>query len=154
MRYTHLFAIMFFVIVSSSCQNDPATVSDQPFLPGGGTVRLAGLGDCAGSPGSALAGEAASGLTATVRDDGTVSFVHNGAVFNCCMDSVGLEMYSWGSILRVLEREHCAEPCRCTCEYSVHGELGDLEPGYYTLEVCVDSLGIDVLCSVQFQIGG
>jgi hypothetical protein len=153
MKYLWVSALVLLAFGANSCGSDPATATDHPFEAGGGTVRLAALGDCTG-PGAMLAGESNANLVANVGSDGMVSFVHSGAVFNCCMDSVGLEMYSWGGILRVLEKQHCAEPCRCTCSYTVHGEIGDLAPGYYTLEVCGDSLGMDVLCSVQFQVEG
>ena len=154
MRYACVSASLILLVLSISCRDNPAAIGDQPFEPGGGTVRLAGLSDCAGTPGIALAEEITNNLMATVSEDGTVSFVHSGAMFNCCLDSVGLEMYSWGGILRILEIQHCERPCRCTCGYSVHGEISNLEPGYYTLEICGDSLGSDAQCSVQFRIAG
>ena len=154
MRFSGFVMVALFALAAVSCQENPAAVSDQPFEAGGGTVRLAGLGDCTRPSTSILADEMEANLKASVSENGTVSFEHSGAVFNCCMDSVGLEMYSWGSILRVVEREFCAEPCRCICGYKIHGEISDLEPGYYTLEICEDSLATDALCSVQFKIGG
>ena len=38
MRYLWMLAVVFVVSISISCQGDPATISDQPFVPGGGTV--------------------------------------------------------------------------------------------------------------------
>lgn len=147
-------ALKIFLLVSLAllvaCQQNSTSV-DHPFEPGGGNVRLAALGDCLGSS-PALAGGSEDKLLATVSGR-AVSFVHSGAVFNCCLDSLKLEMYSRGEILRVLELQHCDQPCDCSCEYAVHGEIDDLDPGYYTLEICADSLARQVLCSVSFRIG-
>ncbi len=137
-------ALKIFLLVSLAllvaCQQNSTSV-DHPFEPGGGNVRLA-----------ALAGGSEDKLLATVSGR-AVSFVHSGAVFNCCLDSLKLEMYSRGGILRVLELQHCDQPCDCSCEYAVHGEVDDLDPGYYTLEICADSLARQALCSVSFRIG-
>lgn len=140
-----------------SCGPESSMVEDGPFVPGGGTVRLAAVDDCAGGQASLASTGGDTGedkLLATVEQDGTVRFVHSGAVFNCCMERVDLQLYSWGSILRVVETERCPEPCRCTCAYTVHGEITDLEPGWYTLEICADSVGRDVLSAVRFRIQG
>jgi hypothetical protein len=138
------------LVMLAACQQNSAS-ADHPFLPGGGNLRLAALGDCMGSS-TALAADGQDKLLATVSGS-TVSFVHSGAVFNCCLDSLDLEMYFWGGILRVLELPYCDQPCDCTCDYTVHGEIDELDPGFYTLEICADSLARQVLCSVSFRIG-
>ena len=134
-----------------ACGKDPVA-TEHPFVPGGGSITLAGLDDCLGNTVLAETLEDNDKLQATVNG-GSVAFVHSGAVLNCCLDSLGLEMYSWGSILRIVEHQHCDDPCDCTCEYTVYGEIGDLDPGYYSLEICSDSLAQDVLCAVSFRIG-
>jgi hypothetical protein len=138
------------LVIVAACQQS-STGGEQPFLPGGGNIRLVALGDCMGSS-TALAADSQDKLLATVSG-GTVSFVHTAAVFNCCLDSLNLEMFSWGGILRVLELPYCDQPCDCTCDYVVHGEITELEPGFYTLEICTDSLAHQALCSVSFRIG-
>ncbi len=150
MRCISKIIYLFPLILLVACQQNSAS-ADHPFLPGGGDIRLAALGDCMGSS-TSLADGSQDKLLATV-DGGSVSFIHSGAVFNCCMDSLELEMYSWGGILRVLELPYCDQPCDCTCEYEVHGEIAELDPGFYTLEICTDSLARQVLCSVSFRIG-
>ncbi|MFC1537621.1 DUF3160 domain-containing protein [Gemmatimonadota bacterium] len=67
--------------------------------------------------------------------ESTLRFTHRNAVFNCCMDSVGLALERDKQVIRVLETEHTALACRCICEFTVYGEIVDLSPGEYTVEV-------------------
>ncbi|MBN2289791.1 MAG: hypothetical protein JXQ83_10700, partial [Candidatus Glassbacteria bacterium] len=84
--------------------------------------------------------------------DGVAGFVHSKATFNCCMDSVTLELDSAGGVLRVIETEHTAEACRCICDFTVHGEIYDLASGRYTLEVVSSADPKTVLCSAGFEV--
>jgi len=81
-----------------------------------------------------------------------VSFTHTNALFNCCKDSLSLNMAVKGTVVRVAEIEHCTAPCKCICGFTVYGEIIDLEPGWYTLEICPDITGEQVLCSVAFTV--
>ncbi len=87
-----------------------------------------------------------------VVTDGKVTFTHSGATYNCCLDSIGLEMEREGSVLRVLETEYAPKPCYCTCDYTVYGEIVDLEAGDYTIEVVNAADPAKVLCSATVTV--
>ena len=142
-----IFSVVFAVLVAaamvvacneSSSLAGPSTNETKP------AARLAGLGDCQ----QMLLAEDGNDqrLTVTV-EGGKVSFTHERAVFNCCIDSVALELQQEGTGITVTETEHCSNPCLCTCPRDVTGEIVDLQPGTYTLSVC-DTSGT-VLCSAN-----
>ena len=103
----------------------------------GPSVRLAGLGGCNNSTKDYYTTRlAASGeLELRYLGDGTVSFTHSNAVYNCCLDRIDLSLTSSGNTLRVIEQEVVTNACRCVCSYEVQGEITDLEAGTYTVEV-------------------
>ena len=91
-------------------------------------------------------------LQATVGADGKVSFTHTGALFNCCMDSVTLEIEVLGSVIRVVEVEQCPNPCFCTCEYTIYGEIVNLDPGSYTIEICGSMESTEPFCTATVTV--
>ncbi|MEA1996829.1 MAG: hypothetical protein U9N45_04295 [Gemmatimonadota bacterium] len=128
------------------------TTESNPFVPSNNQaiLRLSGIGGCDGGK-TELASGRDDELLVTV-EEGLASFTHSNALFNCCMDSLTLEMSVTGRVVRVVETEHCGTPCKCICGYTVYGELEGLEPGVYTLEICPDMSGKTVFCSVVFRV--
>lgn len=86
-------------------------------------------------------------------EGGKVSFVHSGATYNCCMDSISvmLEMVAENH-LRIIETEYTANPCRCICDYTVFGEITGLSSGTYTVEVVSAAEPKIVLCSSMINV--
>ena len=151
-----LIALVLGGIVFAGCENNSSIIN--PSSNGGenAAVRLSALGDCENPQYTTLADLLAASdrndeLIATV-EDGKVSFIHSGALFNCCMDSVSLEMETRGNVIRVVETEHTGQPCFCVCEYMIYGEILDLEPGTYTLEICPSMDSEEIICSVEVLI--
>jgi len=104
------------------------------------SVSLNGLGPCSSGsekdPDSVVQSRGALGDELEVEvGPGTISFIHHSATYNCCLDSIGLDLEREDALLRVLETEYTAEPCRCICDFTVYGEIVDLPPGDYILEV-------------------
>ena len=153
-RYSNLFiAIVLAVAAFISCDNNSGIVNP-PFNGGeNASVRLSALGECQNEQdGTTLANiERHDELQATVQD-GKVSFTHTRALYNCCMDSISLDIEAESEIIRVVETEHCESPCFCTCEYSVYGEILDLEPGSYTIQIFSEQNIEEMLCSVTVNI--
>jgi len=128
-----------------------AIESLEPMSP---SVRISGLGACSKvserEPGT-RGFEGGDELRLEVTG-GMINFIHSSATFNCCMDSVVLDLEREGSILRVLETEHTAEACRCICDFTVYGEMADLPAGDYTLEVVNAADPGTVLCSGRVTV--
>ena len=93
-----------------------ATVSDQP------QARMTALGPCQGEGVRSAKGTALS--LRQVND--IVEFTHSGASYNCCMDSIAVSLEYKGGIVRIIETEYAAVPCRCVCDYTVFGEITGL----------------------------
>jgi hypothetical protein len=116
---------------------------------GNPSLRLSGMDGCGESRAALALAEPKDELCAVVRE-GKVSFTHSNASFNCCLDSVSLELVNSGGVLRVIERARQTQTCRCTCEFTVYGEILDLDPGDYLLQVCPE--GGPAVCSVTVRI--
>lgn len=152
-KYSKLIiAIVWIVFAFAACDQN-STIARPPFDGGeNGTVRLSALEDCTGEPVTTLANsERNDALQATVQE-GKVSFIHTGALHNCCLDSISLEMNAEGNQISVVEKEYSEAPCFCQCEYTVHGEILDLEPGDYTIQICTDMDSEEILCYVTVKI--
>ena len=149
-----LIALVLGGIVFAGCENNSSIIN--PSSNGGenAAVRLSALGECE-NPRYRYTTLAASDrndeLIATV-EHGKVSFIHSGALFNCCIDSISLEMETRGNVIRVVETENTDAPCFCVCEYMIYGEVLDLEPGTYTLEICPAMDSEEIFCSVEVSI--
>ena len=151
-RHSKLFiAIVLTVAAFASCDNNPGIV-EPPFNGGeNASVRLSALGDCQNQQSATLANvERHDELQARV-DNGKVSFKHSRALFNCCLDSISLEMSAEGNRISVIETEYSGNPCFCQCEYEVQGEILDLGPGTYTIQIFDESNG-EILCFVKVKI--
>lgn len=64
-----------------------------------------------------------------------IEFVHQNACFNCCLDTilVDLRQEEWRIILT--ESEVVTHPCRCLCPYRVTATVAVSTPGIYEFEV-------------------
>ncbi len=113
-------------------------------------ARMTALGPCQGEGVRSLTG---GKLELKAEDDDRVSFIHSGATYNCCMDSISvrLEMVAENHI-RIIETEYTANPCRCICDYTVFGEITGLRAGTYTVEVVSAADQKTVLCSSMINV--
>lgn len=147
-----LIALVLGGIVFAGCENNSSIIN--PSSNGGenAAVRLSALGDCENPQYTTLAASDRNDELIATVEDGKVSFIHSGALFNCCMDSVSLEMETRGNVIRVVETENADAPCFCVCEYMIYGEILDLEPGTYTLEICPSMDSEEIICSVEVLI--
>ncbi len=144
-----LCAVIFMAFVFCACEDSETSLpldSDSR-----SSVALSGLSDCR-SEVTDLAAEGREDELAVSAQGGRVRFPHRGGVFNCCLDSVSLQLYKYGSILRVVEPPHESQPCRCNCNYELQGELLDLESGKYWLEVAPSPEGDCTWCRVQINV--
>ncbi len=147
-----LIALALGGIVFAGCENN-SSIIDPRFNGGKNAVlRLSALGECENPVGTTLAGSGRNDELIATVEDGKVSFIHSGALFNCCMDSISLEMETGGNVIRVVETENADAPCFCVCEYMIYGEVLDLEPGTYTLEICSSMDSEEIFCSVEVSI--
>ncbi len=147
-----LIALALGGIVFAGCENNSSLI-DPPFNGGeNAALRLSALGECENPVGTTLAGSGRNDELIATVEDGKVSFIHSGALFDCCMDSVTLDLETEGNVIRVVETEHTEQPCFCECEYSVYGEVLDLEPGSYTLEISPSKDSEEIFCSVEVSI--
>ncbi|HUU29415.1 MAG TPA: hypothetical protein VM123_16555 [archaeon] len=143
-------AVFFALIISAACGANHTNLT--PFPPQAApTLRLSGLGGCDYNDGLNLASVRNDKLVCTV-ENGRVSFIHSNAVYNCCMDKVSFEMAVEGSVVRVVEKEHTSNPCLCVCAFTIHGEITDLAPGTYTVEICPDLTGKNPYCSAVVTV--
>lgn len=112
-------------------------------------ARMTALGPCQGEGVRSLTGCKLE----LEAEGGKVSFVHSGATYNCCMDSISvmLEMVAENH-LRIIETEYTANPCRCICDYTVFGEITGLSSGTYTVEVVSAAEPKIVLCSSMINV--
>ena len=147
-----IISLVWIAAVIMSCGKETALI-DPPFNGGeNASVRLSGLGECENQQSTTLAATERNDELQAVVQDGKVSFTHSRALYNCCLDSVSLDIEADGDMIRVVESEHCGEPCFCTCEYAVSGEILDLEPGSYTIQIFDETNAEEVLCYVGVEI--
>jgi hypothetical protein len=143
-------SLLFTLLILIACGKENRNAN--PFLPDSeAKVLLSGIGACEKSSPASLAASRKDKLLA-VSENGKVSFTHSYAVFNCCMDSISLEIEVRDQVVRVVEKEHCSVPCFCDCEYTIYGEILDLEPGNYILEICSGADVKVVYCSVPIRV--
>ena len=145
-----LVALLGAVILFSACENARNSSPIGPFP--SPSVMLSGLGDCETDGETVLAGPQSEDQLETVVTDGKVTFTHSGATYNCCLDSIGLDIECEGLLFRILETEYAPNPCFCICDYTVYGEIADLPPGDYTLEVFNAADPETVLCSTTVTV--
>ena len=87
-----------------------------------------------------------------VIQPGRLSFIHQGATMNTCLDSVGLALECERHLLRVMETEHTARKCPSLCDYTVYGEIVNLPPDTYTIEVRNTAEPKSLLCAVRVVV--
>ena len=139
-------------IVFAGCENNSSIINPSFNAGENATVRLSALGGCENPQSKTLAGSDRNDQLLATVEDGKVSFIHSGALFNCCMDSVSLGMETSGNVVRIVETENTGQPCKCICEYMVYGEILNLEPGTYTLEICPSMDSDEIFCSVELSV--
>lgn len=141
--------ILFTVALFLACKDN---VTQLPLDTGSkASVALSGMSECRGEVTDLALASREDELAVTVQD-GQVRFIHRGAIFNCCLDSVALELYKYEDVLRVVETAHANQPCRCQCTYELQGEIADLESGEYWLEVASQPEGDCAFCRVRITV--
>ena len=67
---------------------------------------------------------------------GTLTVVHQGATYNCCLEDIAIALDAVGNELSLMELEVVPDPCRCLCCFDIETEITDIDPGTYTMEFC------------------
>jgi len=112
-------------------------------------ARMTALGPCQGE---GVRSKSGSRLELNAQGD-RVSFVHSGATYNCCMDSISITLERVAeNHLRIIETEYTANPCRCICDYTIFGEITALPAGTYTVEAVSAEDPETVLCSAEITL--
>ncbi len=83
---------------------------------------------------------------------GAVTAIHHNAVYNCCIDSIDVDLVQDGTTLKLYETEQVDMPCACVCPYDVSAQIDDLADGVYTVEFYLD--GGQLAGSAQVTVGG
>ena len=68
-------------------------------------------------------------------DDSSFVLRHDGALCNCCTDSVSFEPSVEGQVIQLVEVQHVTTACTCLCCFSVSTEVTGLAPGTYQVEL-------------------
>ncbi|MFC1537622.1 hypothetical protein ACFL4P_02220, partial [Gemmatimonadota bacterium] len=137
------------VILFSACQDTGNDINLRPVQTP--TALLSGLGECE-SQGALLAGSVCADKLETEVSEGKVVFTHSAATYNCCMESISLEIEKEGAVVKIIETENAPAPCFCQCDYTIYGEIVDLEPGTYEIAVCCQENKDVVLCSAVVDV--
>jgi len=147
--YTVL-AVLGAGMLFSACENAGSAGPIGPLPPP--VVMLSGLGACETQGDAELSGIGKEERLEAEVIEGKVKFTHSGANFNCCLDSISLALEAEGTEIRVRESGHASEPCFCTCDYTVYGEIADLPPGTYKIMICPPGDSGHVCCSVDVSV--
>ena len=74
-------------------------------------------------------------FSVTVEDSAFTMF-HQGAEYNCCPDSIELQVSIDGDLISLREVEHLESGgCACMCCFNLSATVGGLAPGTYRLEI-------------------
>lgn len=69
--------------------------------------------------------------------EGVLLLKHVNAAFNCCPESITADISIEDSVITIEEHESFLNgfACSCNCLYDLDFEIGNLEPGEYTIKV-------------------
>jgi hypothetical protein len=138
------------VLLCTACQDTGNDINLKPVQ--APTALLSGLGECVPQGGTMLAGSCDVDELETEVSEGKVIFTHSAATYKCCMESISLEIEKEGAVVKIVETENAPDPCFCQCDYTIYGEIVDLEPGTYEIAVCCQENKDLVLCSASVNV--
>lgn len=64
----------------------------------------------------------------------TLGAAHYNAVFNCCIQTIDVELKTEEFVLSLYEKEIAETPCNCICPYNVVSTIDGLADGEYTVK--------------------
>jgi hypothetical protein len=64
-----------------------------------------------------------------------IEIVHQNACFNCCMDTILVDLEQEGRRIILTESEVVTHPCRCICPFRVTATVAVDLPGEYRIEI-------------------
>ncbi len=88
------------------------------------------------------------------RIDNTLTLSHTNTFFSCCLDSISARMEMHHDTIVIVEREHPAPLCDCTCPYDVALRLTDIVPGSYHVVIRHSVWDVDIprlACTVDLM---
>lgn len=77
--------------------------------------------------------------------DEVLTVTHVNGVFNCCLDSIEVELELNGFVLTLFESEYAPDPCFCVCPFDVATGISGLASGDYE---------VNIYANGEFAIGG
>ena len=89
--------------------------------------------------------------------DSRLWLTHTNAIYNCCLDSIKIDMLVGERTITVVEREHLAagEGCDCICPYILDYHVPNVNPGQYTLILLSDNSyggGLELLFEIPLDL--
>ena len=71
-------------------------------------------------------------------EGGVLTVTHVNGWFNCCLESIEVEMEISGATIDLYEEEYAPDPCYCICPYDVVTDIAGLDDDTYTVNVYVN----------------
>ena len=65
--------------------------------------------------------------------DGDIVVTHDGALYNCCPDSIAFQVSREDDVILVQEEEFLTTPCDCQCCYNLGLTIGGAAPGEHSI---------------------
>ncbi len=70
-----------------------------------------------------------------IKIDGCDIYIEHLGVFNCCMDSVILNVKTSADTIEIFEVEFTENPCRCICSFKINAHIAVSKSGEYVLRI-------------------
>ncbi len=70
-----------------------------------------------------------------IKIDGCDIYIEHLGVFNCCMDSVILNVKTSADTIEIFEVEFTENPCRCMCSFKINAHIAVRKSGEYVLRI-------------------
>jgi len=67
-----------------------------------------------------------------------VVLVQKNTFFNCCLDTILVELTQQNNTIKITEHEIATNPCRCICPYSVNIIFKVPDYGAYNVEIWIE----------------
>ncbi len=125
------------LMVTAGCKKSEEIIEPEP-LPSSG--ELQSFGECkygggvSGSPDMVMASQRVECIEFQYNSQGTLTFTHINASFNCCPGDITAEITFSGNTITITEFES-EQSCKCKCLYDLDYELLNLAAGTYTIRI-------------------
>lgn len=102
-----------------------------------GEATLVGFsnGECQREQAQARAYSSEEPKVEIITDGLLVMINHKNAMFNCCLDTILVDLAQEENLLILTEAEIATHPCHCICPYEVSASLEVSLPGQYQVEI-------------------